>query len=45
MKWNKGVDVFIMGHTPIPEVVIWVDENEKIKTYAKGSKVRKPRSY
>ena len=34
MKWNKGVDVFIMGHTHIPEVVIWVDENEKIKTYA-----------
>ena len=34
MKWNQGADVFIMGHTHIPEVVIWVDENEKIKTYA-----------
>jgi UDP-2,3-diacylglucosamine pyrophosphatase LpxH len=34
MKWNKGADVFIMGHTHIPEVVIWVDESEKIKTYA-----------
>ena len=34
MKLNKGADVFIMGHTHIPEVVIWVDENEKIKTYA-----------
>ena len=34
MKLNKGADVFIMGHTHIPEVVIWVDEMEKIKTYA-----------
>ncbi len=34
MKWNKDADVFIMGHTHIPEVVIWVDENERIKTYA-----------
>ena len=33
MKWNKDADVFIMGHTHIPEAVIWVDENENIKTY------------
>ena len=33
MKRNKDADVFIMGHTHIPEVVIWVDENENIKTY------------
>ena len=33
IKWNKDADVFIMGHTHIPEAVIWVDENENIKTY------------
>ena len=33
LKWNEEADVFIMGHTHIPEVVIWVDENQKIKTY------------
>jgi len=33
LKWNKEADVFIMGHTHIPEAVIWIDENEKIKTY------------
>jgi len=33
LKWNKDADVFIMGHTHVPEVVIWVDENQKIKTY------------
>jgi len=30
---NKEADVFIMGHTHIPEAVIWIDENEEIKTY------------
>ena len=34
MKWNDDVYVFIMGHTHIPEVVIWVDPNENIRTYA-----------
>jgi UDP-2,3-diacylglucosamine pyrophosphatase LpxH len=34
VEWNNDVDVFIMGHTHIPEVVIWVDENENIRTYA-----------
>ncbi len=33
VKWNENADVFIMGHTHNPEVLIWVDKNEKIKTY------------
>ena len=33
VKWNESADVFIMGHTHNPEVLIWVDKNEKIKTY------------
>ena len=33
IKWNEDADVFIMGHTHNPEVLIWVDKNEKIKTY------------
>ena len=33
VKWNEDSDVFIMGHTHNPEVLIWVDKNEKIKTY------------
>ncbi len=33
MQWNKDADVFIMGHTHMPEVVIWVNEEEVIKTY------------
>ena len=33
VKWNEESDVFIMGHTHNPEVLIWVDKNEKIKTY------------
>ena len=30
---NNDIDVIIIGHLHIPEVVIWIDENEKIKTY------------
>lgn len=30
---NSDVDVLVVGHTHVPEVVIWIDENEKIKTY------------
>ncbi len=30
---NMDVDVLIIGHTHTPEAVIWIDENEKIKTY------------
>jgi len=33
MKSNDDVDVFIMGHTHIPEVVIWVHPDETIRTY------------
>ena len=33
LEWNKEADVFIMGHTHIPEAVIWIDEDENIKTY------------
>jgi len=30
---NDDVDVLVIGHMHIPEVVIWIDHNEKIKTY------------
>ena len=30
---NNEVDVLIMGHTHVPEVLIWIDEEENIKTY------------
>jgi len=30
---NNDIDALIIGHTHIPEVIIWIDENEKIKTY------------
>lgn len=33
VKWNENADVFVMGHTHNPEVLIWVDKNENIKTY------------
>ena len=33
MDLNNDVDVLIMGHTHIPEVLIWIDEEESIKTY------------
>ncbi len=33
IKWNEEADVFIMGHTHNPEVLIWVDKDENIKTY------------
>ena len=33
IKWNEDADVFIMGHTHNPEVLIWVDKYENIKTY------------
>ena len=33
MDANNGVDVLIMGHTHVPEVLIWIDEEEEIKTY------------
>ena len=33
VQWNDDADVFIMGHTHNPEVLIWVDKEECIKTY------------
>jgi len=33
MELNSDVDVLIVGHTHVPEVLIWIDEEEKIKTY------------
>lgn len=30
---NMDVDVLVVGHTHMPEAVIWIDEDEKIKTY------------
>jgi len=33
VQWNSDADVFIMGHTHNPEVLIWVNKDEKIKTY------------
>ena len=33
MDLNHDVDVLIIGHTHIPEVLIWIDEEEQIKTY------------
>ena len=33
LRHHPNIDVFIMGHTHIPEAVIWVDEDQNIKTY------------
>ena len=33
IDFNNDVDVAIMGHSHRPEVVIWVDHQEQIKTY------------
>lgn len=33
MDINDDVDVLVIGHLHIPEVVIWIDEDENIKTY------------
>jgi UDP-2,3-diacylglucosamine pyrophosphatase LpxH len=33
MDTNDDVDVLVVGHMHIPEVVIWIDEDENIKTY------------
>ena len=33
LEWNSDADVFIMGHNHEPEVLIWVNEREQIKTY------------
>ncbi|MDB4337528.1 UDP-2,3-diacylglucosamine diphosphatase [bacterium] len=33
LRHHPKIDVFIMGHLHIPEALIWVDENQVIKTY------------
>jgi UDP-2,3-diacylglucosamine pyrophosphatase LpxH len=33
LRHHPKVDVFIMGHTHIPEALIWVNEDQDIKTY------------
>ena len=33
LRHHPLIDVFIMGHTHIPEALIWIDENAQIKTY------------
>ena len=33
LRHHPKIDVFIMGHTHIPEALIWVDEDQNIKTY------------
>ena len=33
LRLHPKIDVFIMGHTHIPEALIWVNENGTIKTY------------
>lgn len=33
LRHHPDIDVFIMGHTHIPEALIWINEEEHIKTY------------
>jgi len=33
LRHHPEIDVFIMGHNHIPEAIIWVDAEQKIKTY------------
>jgi UDP-2,3-diacylglucosamine pyrophosphatase LpxH len=33
LRHHPKIDVFIMGHTHIPEALIWVNEDQGIKTY------------
>jgi UDP-2,3-diacylglucosamine pyrophosphatase LpxH len=33
LRHHPKIDVFIMGHTHIPEAIIWVNEDQHIKTY------------
>ena len=35
LRHHPKIDVFIMGHTHIPEALIWVDEDENIKKLIK----------
>jgi len=33
LRHNDDIDVFIMGHTHNPEALIWINEDQNIKTY------------
>ena len=33
LRHHPKIDVFIMGHTHIPEAIIWINEDQEIKTY------------
>jgi len=33
LRHHPEIDVFIMGHTHIPEAIIWINDDERIKTY------------
>ncbi len=33
IRHHPEIDVFIMGHTHIPEAIIWIEANQTIKTY------------
>jgi len=33
LRHNSDVDVFVMGHTHNPEALVWIDEDQHIKTY------------
>jgi len=33
LRHHPDVDVFIMGHTHIPEALVWINSDEDIKTY------------
>jgi UDP-2,3-diacylglucosamine pyrophosphatase LpxH len=33
LKWNDDADVFIIGHSHTPEAIVWIDEDQNIKTY------------
>jgi UDP-2,3-diacylglucosamine pyrophosphatase LpxH len=33
LRHHPKIDVFIMGHTHIPEAVVWINEDQYIKTY------------
>jgi len=34
LSWNDDADVFIMGHSHVPECVVWINDEQEVKTYA-----------
>lgn len=33
LRHHPSIDVFVMGHTHIPEALVWINEDQDIKTY------------